>query len=120
MLWVPEALGFHSTCRARNFLALICLTACAPATSAGSTPEDALPAALRLGSPEVTLNGARQYYRVAGITRHGVPPVVFLHGGPGQGSEHFGALAGPHLEPHVRMASRRGHHGVRRHASGPL
>ena len=28
---------------------------------------------------------------------------MFLHGGPGQGSEHFDALAGTYLEPQLRM-----------------
>jgi proline iminopeptidase len=49
------------------------------------------------------LNGARHYYRVGGPASSGVPPVVFLHGGPGQGSEHFDALAGPFMERQLRM-----------------
>jgi proline iminopeptidase len=40
---------------------------------------------------------------VAGNARASTPPVVFLHGGPGQGSEHVDALAGPYLERELRM-----------------
>jgi proline iminopeptidase len=32
-----------------------------------------------------------------------VPPVVFMHGGPGQGSYHFAALSGPALETSLRL-----------------
>ena len=49
------------------------------------------------------LNGVRHYYRVAGTAPASTPPVVFLHGGPGQGSEHFDALAGPYMERDLRM-----------------
>lgn len=89
----------------RSVVVLLCVVAANACTRSGARviPDDTLPAGLRSGAHEVPLNGARQYYRVAGVARHGVPPVVFLHGGPGQGSEHFDALVGPHLEPHVRM-----------------
>jgi proline iminopeptidase len=40
---------------------------------------------------------------VAGTAPADAPPVVFLHGGPGQGSQSFAALAGPRLEPSLRM-----------------
>src|SRR6185503_1952423 len=66
-------------------------------------PESALPPGGVAGGHEEVLNGARQYYRVAGVPREGVPPVVFLHGGPGQGSEHFDVLEGPYLETVLRM-----------------
>ena len=65
--------------------------------------EAELPPGLRAGPHEVVLNGARQYYRVAGPLAPGAPPVVFLHGGPGQGSAHFEALAGPYMERRLRM-----------------
>jgi proline iminopeptidase len=58
---------------------------------------------MRAGPHEVVLNGARHYYRVAGPAAAGAPPVVFLHGGPGQGSAHFEALAGPYMERRLRM-----------------
>ena len=82
--------------------------------------EDQLAPALRAGPHEVSLNGARHYYRVAGPASAGVPPVVFLHGGPGQGSEHFDALAGPFMERHLRMVyfDQRGSGQSERPASG--
>jgi proline iminopeptidase len=72
--------------------------------SGGATvADDQLAPGLRSGPHELILNGARHYYRVAGPARAGVPPVVFLHGGPGQGSAHFDALAGPVMERELRM-----------------
>lgn len=59
--------------------------------------------ALTAGSHNVVLNGVRFFYRVGGTAPAGTPPVVFLHGGPGQGSEHFDALAGPFVERELRM-----------------
>ena len=46
-------------------------------------------------------HGVRLSYRVAG-RKDGVP-VVYLHGGPGQGSQSFAAFAGPKLERSLRM-----------------
>ncbi|HEX6587392.1 MAG TPA: alpha/beta hydrolase [Longimicrobiales bacterium] len=67
-----------------------------------SGPE-AVPAGLRAGDHDVVVNGVRLWYRVAGAAPADAPPVIFLHGGPGQGSQSFAALAGPHLEPGLRM-----------------
>lgn len=64
---------------------------------------DSVPAGLRGGVHEVVVNGVRLWYRVAGSAPADAPPVVFLHGGPGQGSQSFAALAGPWLEPRLRM-----------------
>jgi proline iminopeptidase len=90
----------------RRLLLLVLTSACAsggrPSISS-IVAEDRLAPGLRLGPHEVMLNGARHYYRVAGPARAGVPPVVFLHGGPGQGSAHFDALAGPFMERELRM-----------------
>jgi proline iminopeptidase len=58
-------------------------------------------AALAPGVHETVVNGVRLWYRVAGRT-NGVP-VVFLHGGPGQGSQSFAKFAGPELEKGLRM-----------------
>jgi proline iminopeptidase len=58
-------------------------------------------AALAPGAHETVLNGVRLWYSVAGRTR-GVP-VVYLHGGPGQGSQSFAKFAGPELEKGLRM-----------------
>ena len=84
---------------------LLC-TACASACARSRAPvgvEGAFSAALREGPHEVALNGVRHFYRVGGTAPAGVPPVVFLHGGPGQGSEHFDALAGPYMERELRL-----------------
>jgi proline iminopeptidase len=53
------------------------------------------------GVHETVVNGVRLWYRVAGKERG--TPVVFLHGGPGQGSQTFAKFAGPHLERSQRM-----------------
>jgi proline iminopeptidase len=58
-------------------------------------------AALAPGVHETVVNGVRLWYRVAGRGR-GVP-VVYLHGGPGQGSQSFAKFAGPELEKGLRM-----------------
>ncbi|HEX8256724.1 MAG TPA: alpha/beta fold hydrolase [Allosphingosinicella sp.] len=47
------------------------------------------------------MNGVRLWYRVAG--RSGGIPLVFLHGGPGQGSQTFQAVGGPELEKTQRL-----------------
>ncbi len=60
-------------------------------------------AALAPGEHNAVLTGVRFYYRVGGSGSAGAPPVVFLHGGPGQGSEHFEALAGSYMERNLRM-----------------
>jgi len=57
--------------------------------------------ALRTGAHDQVINGVRLWYRVAGPSRG--TPVVFLHGGPGQGSQTFARFAGPHLERTNRM-----------------
>ncbi|HEX2091125.1 MAG TPA: alpha/beta fold hydrolase [Longimicrobiaceae bacterium] len=74
-------------------------------TTAGTAAGvDTLPAGLRPGSHEaVAADGVRLRYRVAGNAPADAPPVVFLHGGPGQGSHGFAALVGPRLEPRLRM-----------------
>src|SRR5919112_61870 len=84
---------------------LLIVTACAShgARRGAVVPESALPEGLRAGPHEVALNGVRHFYRVGGRADTTVPPVVFLHGGPGQGSEHFDALAGPAMERELRM-----------------
>ena len=74
------------------FLLLIAFTA---------TPAAARNAALTPGVHEVVINGVRLWYRVAGQPRG--TPVVFLHGGPGQGSTTFARFAGPALERSHRM-----------------
>jgi proline iminopeptidase len=58
--------------------------------------------ALAPGPHNVILNGVRFFYNVGG-TAADAPPVVFLHGGPGQGSEHFEALGRGFLERGLRV-----------------
>lgn len=89
-------------------LAAALLPAACHAARPSSAPDagfaaDSVPAGLQPGAHEVVVNGVRLWYRVAGSAPEDAPPVVFLHGGPGQGSQGFAALAGPHLEPHLRM-----------------
>lgn len=55
------------------------------------------------GVHQVTVDSVRLWYRVAGHGAADAPPVVFLHGGPGQGSVHFATLAGPAMERRLRM-----------------
>ena len=60
-------------------------------------------AGLRTGEHNVVLNGVRVWYRVAGNAPSALPPLVFLHGGPGYNSHSFAVLAGPRLEPSLRV-----------------
>ena len=76
-----------------GFSALLGLLA-APAAAHPSQP-------LAPGVHEEVINGVRLWYRVAG--RVDGTPVVFLHGGPGQGSQTFARFAGPQLERDQRM-----------------
>lgn len=75
------------------FSALIALLA-PPAAAQTQAP-------LAPGEHNVVINGVRLWYRVAGQQQG--TPVVFLHGGPGQGSEPFSRFAGPALERANRM-----------------
>ncbi len=74
---------------------------CTRAQDQGVAPNTA-PPALAPGPHNVVLNGVRFFYSVRG-TAADMPPVVFLHGGPGQGSEHFEALGGRFLERDLRV-----------------
>lgn len=80
------------------FAALAAATACSPKLlDSGDRP------GLVPGEHEALLNGVRHWYRVAGNPVATSEPVVFLHGGPGQGSVHFAELVGGLLEPSLRM-----------------
>lgn len=72
------------------------------ATGGAAVPSTVVPG-LADGPHTLLVGGVRLWYCVAGAGAPGVAPVVFLHGGPGQGSYHFAALAGPALEPRLRM-----------------
>jgi proline iminopeptidase len=90
----------RTRCRLRSLhlTGLLCLTA-ACAVTGRTTP----PPAVSAGVHHVELNGVRHWFRVAGEPLATPEPVVFLHGGPGQGSVHFAELVGPWLEPSLRM-----------------
>lgn len=81
-----------------GLLALILLALPGMAAAAPARPS-APP--LSPGAHDQIINGVRLWYRVAG--RKEGTPVVFLHGGPGQGSQTFARFAGPHLERTRRM-----------------
>jgi proline iminopeptidase len=90
----------------KQLCCLVLLIACASGRDNSGdrvVADDELAPGLRSGPHEVMLNGARHFWRVAGPLKDGAPPVVFLHGGPGQGSAHFDALAGPYMERELRM-----------------
>lgn len=62
----------------------------------------ASPPGATMGAHQVrTPDGVELWYRVAGQEK-GIP-VVFLHGGPGEGSQVMQALGGPALERRLRM-----------------
>ncbi|MBA4804108.1 MAG: alpha/beta hydrolase [Brevundimonas sp.] len=82
----------------RFLIAALAAAALFVAPVAARAPTDP---SLRPGEHEVVVNGVRLWYRVAGQT--GGAPVVFLHGGPGQGSQAFARFAGPALERRLRM-----------------
>lgn len=81
----------------------ICRWIAALALCVSVVPAQAAPAdmPLAVGAHEFDSAGVRLWYRVAGVT-HG-EPVVFLHGGPGEGSQTFATFAGPSLERSLRM-----------------
>lgn len=102
----------------------ICLaalsTGACTTTSTRSTPAAAASAALSPGVHEVTLNGVRHWYKVAGTSPASVAPVVFLHGGPGGNSYTFEQTGGRLLESRLRMVyfEQRGSGRSERPASG--
>ncbi|HKE94768.1 MAG TPA: alpha/beta hydrolase [Povalibacter sp.] len=67
------------------------LPQCPPAAGSGA------------GAHELIVDGVRLWYCVAGKPTAGVPPLVFLHGGPGYSSYSFAALAGPQLERELQV-----------------
>lgn len=72
------------------------------AASAWAQPRSETPrAGLAPGEHHAVINDVRLWYRVAG--RPTGTPVVFLHGGPGQGSQSFAHFVGPYLERTNRM-----------------
>jgi proline iminopeptidase len=81
----------------RGLLALsLALAATAGLPSAQAAAPHA--AALQPGERQVVVNGVRLWYKVAGKTAAGIPPLLFLHGGPGYNSYSFEVQAGRALE----------------------
>jgi hypothetical protein len=80
------------------------LTACASTQKQGQLVAPNIASiAVAPGPHNVVLNDVRFFYSVGG-TAADMPPVVFLHGGPGQGSEHFEALGGRFLERELSIS----------------
>ena len=65
------------------------------------TPAAARSTATATGEHRFAVGSVHLWYRVAG--KPGGTPVVFLHGGPGEGSQTFARYAGPTLEARLRM-----------------
>ncbi|HWU74166.1 MAG TPA: alpha/beta hydrolase [Sphingomonas sp.] len=84
----PVPLGFDM----RLIVIIASLLCLASAASPGASTGEH-----RLRTPD----GVELWYRVAGPQRG--PVVIFLHGGPGEGSQALQALGGPALEKQVRM-----------------
>lgn len=74
----------------------LCLAAALLLTGASHVPEPLSTGSNSFSSGAVTLR-----YRVAGKT--GGPPVIYLHGGPAEGSQGFALTVGPLLERQLRM-----------------
>ena len=85
----------------RVLLLLILVLGHAPALQAQGMAAAAKAGPLAPGPHQTIVNDVRLWYRVAGKER-GIP-VVYVHGGPGQGSQSFAAIAGPALERTNRM-----------------
>lgn len=99
-----------TTSRGHHVVRTMMIATCVVGTLSGltnaisaQTRGSAMGEGLDVGAHEIVANGVRLWYEVAGNRASDLPPVVFLHGGPGQGSHHFAALAGPSLEPSLRM-----------------
>ena len=85
----------------RVLLLLVWFFGCTSALPARAETKAAEADPLAKGAHQTVVNDVRLWYRVAG-QEHGIP-VVYVHGGPGQGSQSFAALAGPALERSQRM-----------------
>ena len=96
-----RSLRTHLSARAislvmKSLLALAACSALLPRAHAATAPTAA--GNLTKGEHQVVIDGVRFWYRVGGSANKGMPPLVFLHGGPGYNSHSFSVLAGPALE----------------------
>jgi proline iminopeptidase len=55
------------------------------------------------GQRTAVLNGVRLWYKIAGVKRPGVAPLLYLAGGPGYNSFSFEKTIGSQLERHLQM-----------------
>ena len=67
-----------------------------------SVPDSAV-GGLSAGPHTVLMDGVRFWYCVGGTASASQAPVVFIHGGPGEGSQHFAALTGPTLDSALQL-----------------
>jgi proline iminopeptidase len=67
------------------------------------TVPDTVLGGLAPGPHTVVMDGVRFWYCVGGTATGSQAPVVFIHGGPGEGSQHFAALTGPSLESALQL-----------------
>lgn len=81
----------------------VSLAGCRTTFNGGTAGGEAPVPSLQTGVHEAVIGGVRHWYRVAGECAGGKPPVLFLHGGPGEGSDRFSTFAGPRLEDSLCM-----------------
>ena len=82
-------------------LAIVVVLSVAPSQVQSQSLSPAATSPLAAAAHRFTADGVELWYRVAGAAT-GVP-VVFLHGGPGEGSMAFQAVGGPQLEKTQRL-----------------
>jgi proline iminopeptidase len=90
---------------ATTLAAILAALACQPSAHAAASANTANTAntAMRAGEHQAVVNGVRLWYKVAGRSAPGTPPLLFLHGGPGYNSYSFEAQAGKALEGKLQM-----------------
>lgn len=109
-----RSVRLQHTARAWAVVSTVGLAACgqrADPTTAATRCSDAesltvpgeVSGGLSPGPHTVIWDGVRIWYCVGGTAEGDGAPVVFVHGGPGQGSQHFAALTGPGLEPALQL-----------------
>jgi proline iminopeptidase len=85
----------------RNVTLAVALCVAAGCTAQAAAAANPPSSALVSGEHHLNIAGVRLWYRVAGRSQG--TPLIFLHGGPGQGSQVFQAVGGPELERTQRL-----------------
>ena len=85
----------------RYMVLLASMLLAAAVTIPAAAPQQSTEMPLAAGPHRFTVDGIGMWYRVAG--RPDGVPIVFLHGGPGEGSQVFQAIGGPALETRQRI-----------------